>query len=136
MPPFSPLPPSFLYSQADAIVTADAKTKTRHVRQRQLRSLSGWRSGLNRVCIVGNSLIFPISFALLAKFEAGKPGGESVSASVCTDALPVFSVSVLLHSRTLTEFSGQSGRRVRECIGVYRRTAGVFRAIRAASLGA
>ena len=32
------------------------------------------------------------------KFEAGKPGGESVSA--------------LLHSRTLTEFSGQSGRRV------------------------
>ena len=32
------------------------------------------------------------------KFEAGKPGGESVSASVCTDALTVF--------------SGQSGRRV------------------------
>ena len=29
-----------------------------------------------------------------------------------------------------------TGRRVRECIGVYRRTAGVFRAIRAASLGA
>ena len=56
------------------------------------------------------------------KFDAGKPGGESVSA--------------LLHSRTLAEFSGQSGRRVRECIGVYRRTAGVFRAIRAASLGA
>ena len=59
--------------------------------------------------VVGNSLIFPISFALLAKFEAGKPGGESVSASVCTDALTVFSVSVLLHSRTLAEFSGQSG---------------------------
>ena len=34
------------------------------------------------------------SFALLAKFKAGKAGGESVSA--------------LLHSRTLTEFSGQS----------------------------
>ena len=64
--------------------------------------------------VVGNSLIFPISFALLAKFEAGRrvcqctatqqdafpgnPGGESGSASVCTDALPVF--------------SAQSGRRV------------------------
>ena len=81
--------------------------------------------------VVGNSLIFPISFALLAKFEAGKPceSGrnaiftasqpeffrqrtatqqdadgvfrairESGSASVCTDALPVF--------------SAQSGRRV------------------------
>ena len=41
--------------------------------------------------VVGNSLIFPISFALLAKFEAGKPGGESVSTSLCTDALPAFS---------------------------------------------
>ena len=41
--------------------------------------------------VVGNSLIFPISFALLAKFEAGNPGGESGSASLCTDALPEFS---------------------------------------------
>ena len=136
--PFLPFPPLlfYLYSQADAIVTADATTKTRHVRQRQLRSLSGWRSGLNRVCIVGNSLIFPISFALLAKFEAGKPGGESVSAPLHSRTLAEFSVSVLLYSSALPEFSGQSGRRVRECIGVYRRTAGVFRAIRAASLGA
>ena len=61
---------------------------------------------------VGKSLIFPIPLFLLPKFDAGKPGGESVSA--------------LLHSRTLTEFSGQSGR-VRERVAVYRRTAGVFR---------
>ena len=60
-------------------------------------------------------------------FKAGKPGGESVSASVCTDALPVFSVSVLLYSSALTEFSGQSGRRVRECVCVYRRAPRVFR---------
>ena len=46
----------------------------------------------------GNSLIFPIALFLLPKFDAGKPGGESGSASVCTDALPVF--------------SAQSGRRV------------------------
>ena len=52
-------------------------------------------------------------FVSLAKFEAGKPGGESVS--------------VLLHSRTLTEFSGQSGRRVREYVAVYRRADRVFR---------
>ena len=75
--PFLPFPPLFyLYSQADAIVTADAKTKTRHVRQRQLRSLSGWRSGLNRVCTVGNSLIFPIPLPYFPKFDAGKPGSE------------------------------------------------------------
>ena len=75
--PFFPSPP-FLYSQADAIDTAYAKTKTGHVRQRQLRSLSGWCSGLNRVCIVGKSLIFPIRpFALLPKFEDGKPGRET-----------------------------------------------------------
>ena len=42
---------------------------------------------------VGKSLIFPTPLFLLAKFEAGKPGGESVSA--------------LLYSRTLTEFSGR-----------------------------
>ena len=30
-------------------------------------------------------------FVSLAKFEAGKPGGESGSASLCTDALPEFS---------------------------------------------
>ena len=47
---------------------------------------------------VGKSLIFPIALFLLPKFDAGKPGGESGSASVCTDALPVF--------------SAQSGRRV------------------------
>ena len=62
---------------------------------------------------VGKSLIFPIPLFLLPKFDAGKPGGESVSA--------------LLHSRTLTEFSGQSGRRVRECVSVYRRAPRVFR---------
>ena len=61
---------------------------------------------------VGKSLIFPIPLFLLSKFDAGKPG-ESVSA--------------LLHSRTLTEFSAQSGRRVRECVSVYRRAPRVFR---------
>ena len=62
--------------------------------------------------VVGNSLIFPISFALLAKFEAGKPGGESGSASVCTDALPVF--------------SAQSGRRVWGRSAVQRCASSVF----------
>ena len=77
------------------------------------RGTTGPEDCLLLYSVVGNSLIFPISFALLAKFEAGKPGGESVSA--------------LLHSRTLTEFSGQSGRRVRECVSVYRRASRVFR---------
>ena len=62
---------------------------------------------------VGKSLIFPIPLLLLPKFDAGKPGGESVS--------------VLLYSKMLTEFSGQSGRRVREYVAVYRRADGVFR---------
>ena len=96
------------------------------------RGTTGSEGCLLLYSVVGNSLIFPISFALLAKFEAGKggepgrnaiftasqpeffrqrtatqqdadgvpgnPGGESGSASVCTDALPVF--------------SAQSGRRV------------------------
>ena len=62
---------------------------------------------------VGKSLIFPIPLFLLPKFDAGKPGGESVS--------------VLLYSRTLTEFSGQAGRRVGECVSVYRRAPRVFR---------
>ena len=39
----------------------------------------------------GNSLIFPIPLFLLPKFDAGKPGGGSGSASLCTDALPGFS---------------------------------------------
>ena len=56
------------------------------------RGTTGSEGCLLLYSVVGNSLIFPISFALLAKFEAGKPGGESVSA--------------LLHSRTLAEFSG------------------------------
>ena len=51
--------------------------------------------------VVGNSLIFPISFALLAKFEAGKPGGESVSALLHSRTLAEFSVSVLLYSSAL-----------------------------------
>ena len=97
------------------------------------RGTTGSEGCLLLYSVVGNSLIFPISFALLAKFEAGKPcesgrnaiftasqpeffrqrtatqqdadgvfsgqsGGESRSASLCTDALPVF--------------SAQSGRRV------------------------
>ena len=61
---------------------------------------------------VGKSLIFPIPLSLLPKFDAGKPGGESVS--------------VLLYSKT-PEFSGQPGRRVREYVAVYRRAEGVFR---------
>ena len=61
----------------------------------------------------GEKLDLSHPFVSLAKFEAGKPGGESVS--------------VLLCSRTLTEFSGQAGRRVRECVSVYRRAGGVFR---------
>ena len=40
---------------------------------------------------VGKSLIFPIPLFLLPKFDAGKPGGESGSASLCTDALPELS---------------------------------------------
>ena len=50
--------------------------------------------GPTRIC-VGKSLIFPIPLFLLPKFDAGKPGGESVS--------------VLLYSKTLTEFPGNPG---------------------------
>ena len=39
--------------------------------------------------VVGNSLIFPISFALLAKFEAGKPC-ESGRNAICTASQPEF----------------------------------------------
>ena len=49
--------------------------------------------GPTRIC-VGKSLIFPIALFLLPKFDAGKPGGESVSALL-------FSVSVLLYSSAL-----------------------------------
>ena len=72
------------------------------------RGTTGSEACLLLYSVVGNSLIFPISFALLAKFEAGKPGahcytagrfrsfpgkpdGESGSASLCNDALPEFS---------------------------------------------
>ena len=51
--------------------------------------------------VVGNSLIFPISFALLAKFEAGKPGGESGRNAIFTASQPGFSGSVLLYSSAL-----------------------------------
>ena len=78
----------------------------------------GWRTCTSpnpgsQATRVGKSLIFPIPLFLLPKFDAGKPGGESVS--------------VLLYSKTLTEFSGQAGRRVRECVSVYRRAPRVFR---------
>ena len=39
----------------------------------------------------GEKLDLPHPFVSLAKFEAGKPGGESESASLCSDALPEFS---------------------------------------------
>ena len=73
------------------------------------RGTTGSEGCLLLYSVVGNSLIFPISFAF--KFEAGKPGGESVSA--------------LLHSRALTEFCGQSGRQVWECVSVYKRASRV-----------
>ena len=38
----------------------------------------------------GKSLIFPVSFVSLAKFEAGKPGGESDSALLYSSALTQF----------------------------------------------
>ena len=49
----------------------------------------------------GNSLIFPIALFLLPKFDAGKPGGESVSALLHSRTLTEFSVSVLLYSSAL-----------------------------------
>ena len=58
----------------------------------------------------GKSLIFPIPFALLAKFEAGKPGGESGSAVLYSPALPVFSGSASLCSDALPEVSGINQR--------------------------
>ena len=77
------------------------------------RGTTGSEGCLLLYSAVGNSLIFPISFALLPKFDAGKPGSETVSA--------------LLHSRTQTEFSGQAGRRVRKRSQQYGIAAGLFR---------
>ena len=65
------------------------------------RGTTGSEGCLLLYSVVGNSLIFPISFALLAKFEAGKPGGESVSALLHSRTLAEFSVSVLLYSSAL-----------------------------------
>ena len=70
------------------------------------RGATGSEDCLLLYSVVGNSLIFPISFALLAKFEAGKPGGESVSALLHSRTLTEFSVSALLYSSALPEFSG------------------------------
>ena len=69
------------------------------------RGTTGSEGCLLLYSVVGNSLIFPISFALLAKLEGGKPGGEYVSAVLCSTALTQF-------------FSGQAGRRVWECVSV------------------
>ena len=44
---------------------------------RGTRGTTGSEGCLLLYSVVGNSLIFPISFALLATFEGGKPGGES-----------------------------------------------------------
>ena len=62
---------------------------------------TGSENSLLLYSVVGNSLIFPISFALLAKFEAVKPGGKSVSALLHSRTLTEFSVSVLLYSSAL-----------------------------------
>ena len=41
------------------------------------RGTTGSEGCLLLYSAVGNSLIFPISFALLPKFDAGKPGSET-----------------------------------------------------------
>ena len=79
------------------------------------RGTTGSEACLLLYSVVGNSLIFPISFALLAKFEAGKPGGESGRNAIFTASQPEF-----FRQRTATQQDAD----------------GVFRAIRAASLGA
>ena len=64
------------------------------------RGTTGSEACLLLYSVVGNSLIFPISFALLAKFEAGK-GGEPGRNAIFTASQPVFSGSVLLYSSAL-----------------------------------
>ena len=52
-------------------------------------SITGSEGCLLLYSVVGNSLIFPICpFALLPKFEAGKPGGETGRDAVFTASLP------------------------------------------------
>ena len=74
------------------------------------RGATGSEGCLLLYSVVGNSLIFPISFALLAKFEAGKSGRNAIF----TASQPEF-----FRQRTAAQQDAD----------------GVFRAIRAASPG-
>ena len=93
--------PVLLQNQADqshgfaGLAGAEEDARTWHQGHHGVRGL------LAAVLCRGKQLIFPISFALLAKFEAGKPGGESVSALLHSRTLAEFSVSVLLYSSAL-----------------------------------
>ena len=49
-------------------------------------------------------------------YDCVSPRATSTRSGAVTYKIGHWSVSALLHSRTLTEFSGQSGRRVRECV--------------------
>ena len=67
----------------------------------------GVRGLLTAILCRRKQLDLPHSFALFPKFEAGKPGGESVSALPYSRALTKFSGRNAIFTASQPEFSGR-----------------------------
>ena len=74
------------------------------------RARNQWHHGVRGLFAAvfwrGEKLDLSHTFVFTSQIRRREPGGESGSASLCTDALPEFSGSALLYSSALPEVSG------------------------------